>query len=89
VREISLQAVLEVVGEFDESGGGSVGLVAWELCIDEREVLGAWERARATGLIAAAGHDQYEQLWRLTAAGWARTTAGAQAREPVRGSARA
>ena len=70
-RAISVQAVLEVVGEFDESGGASVGLVAWELCIDERLGLGAWERARVAGLIAPAGHDQHEQLWRLTPAGWA------------------
>jgi len=68
---ISLQAVLEVVREFDESGGANIGLVAWELCIDERLVLGAWERARATGLIVPAGYDQHEQLWRLTLAGWA------------------
>jgi hypothetical protein len=71
LREISVQAVLEVAAEFDESGGASVGLVAWELCIDERLVLSAWERARAAGLIAQAGHDQHEQLWRLTPAGWA------------------
>lgn len=70
-RAISLQTVLEVLGEFDDSGGASTGLVAWELCIDEPLVLGAWERARAAGLIAKAGHDQHEQLWRLTAAGWA------------------
>jgi hypothetical protein len=70
-RAISVQAVLEVAGEFDGSGGASVGLVAWELCIDERLVRGAWERARLAGLIAPAGHDQHEQLWRLTPAGWA------------------
>jgi hypothetical protein len=70
-RAISVQAVLEVVGQFDESGGASVGLVAWELCIDERLVLAAWERARVAGLIAPAGHDLDEQLWRLTPAGWA------------------
>jgi hypothetical protein len=70
-RAISLQAVLEVVGEFDEAGGASVGLVAWELCIDEGLVLGAWEQARVAGLIVPAGQDQHEQLWRLTAAGWA------------------
>ena len=70
-RAISVQAVLEVVGEFDPSGGASVGLVAWELCVEERLVLNAWERARIAGLIAAAGHDQHEQLWRLTPAGWA------------------
>jgi len=70
-RAIPLQAVLEVVGEFDRSGGASVGLVAWELCIDERLVLHAWERASTAGLIAPAGKDQHEQLWRLTPAGWA------------------
>ena len=67
----SLQAVLQVVGEFDEYGGASVGLVAWELCVDERLVAGAWEQARATALIAPAGYDQHERLWRLTPAGWA------------------
>jgi hypothetical protein len=70
-RAISVQAVPEVVGEFDESGGASVGLVVGELCIDERLILSAWERARAAGLIAPAGHDQPEQLRRLTPAGWA------------------
>ena len=35
------QAVLDVVGEFDASGGATVGLVAWGLCVDERLVLGA------------------------------------------------
>jgi hypothetical protein len=67
----SLQAVLEVVGEFDDYGGASVGLVAWELCVDERLVAGAWEQAKARGLIAPAGYDRREQLWRLTPAGWA------------------
>ena len=67
----SLQAVLQVVGEFDEYGGASAGLVAWELCVDERLVAGAWEQATATGLIAAAGYHQHERLWRLTPAGWA------------------
>lgn len=68
---ISLQAVLDVVGEFDKSGGASVGLVAWELCVDEPLVTGAWEQAQAAGLIAHAGYDQHEQLWRLTPAGQA------------------
>jgi hypothetical protein len=67
----SLQAVLEVVGEFDEYGGASIGLVAWELCVDDWLVASAWEQARATGLIAPAGYDQHEQLWRLSPAGWA------------------
>ena len=72
----SLQAVLQVLGEFDESGGASVGLVAWELCLDERLVAGAWAQARATGLIAPAGYDLHEQLWRLTPAGWAARLVG-------------
>ena len=72
----SLQAVLQVVGEFDESGGASVGLVAWELCVDERLVAGAWDQAKATGLIAPAGYDLHEQLWRLTPAGWAARLVG-------------
>jgi hypothetical protein len=67
----SLQAVLQVVGEFDEYGGASVGLVSWELCLDERLVAGAWEQATGSGLIAPAGYDRHEQLWRLTPAGWA------------------
>ena len=68
---ISLQGVLEVVGEFDEGGGASIGLVAWELSVDESLVSAAWEQATAKGLIAPARQDQHEQLWRLTPAGWA------------------
>ena len=68
-----MQLVLEVVGDFDESGGGSVGLVAWELCVDEQRVADAWEQARAEGLLRPAARDRVhdEQLWRLTAGGWA------------------
>jgi len=65
-----LQALLQVVGEFDEYGGASVGLVAWELCVDEWLVADAWEHAKGTRLIVPAGYDQHEQLWRLTPAGW-------------------
>jgi hypothetical protein len=68
---ISLRALLQVVGEFDEYGGASVGLIAWELSVDEWLVAEAWEEAKARGLIAPAGYDQGEQLWRLTHAGWA------------------
>jgi ligand-binding sensor domain-containing protein len=66
---ISLQQVLEVVAEFDDSGGASLGLVAWELCVDEAEVASAWQQAIDHGLIRAAGRDSQEQLWRLTRAG--------------------
>jgi hypothetical protein len=67
----SLQAVLQVVAEFDEYGGASVGLIAWELSVDEWLVAEAWEQATTRGLIAPAGYDQGERLWRLTPAGWA------------------
>jgi hypothetical protein len=64
--EIAMQQVLEVVAEFDESGGASSGLVAWELFADERRVADAW--AQADGLLRPATHDSVndEQMWRLT-----------------------
>jgi hypothetical protein len=55
---ISVRHVLEVVGDFDEFGGASLGLVAWELAVDEERVLEAWERAQADGLIKPAGKDR-------------------------------
>jgi hypothetical protein len=68
---VSLQQVLEVVAEFDDSGGASLGLVAWELCVDEELVAPAWQQAITDGLIRPAGRDWQEQLWRLSSAGWA------------------
>jgi hypothetical protein len=71
--EIAIQQVLEVVADFDESGGASSGLVAWELFVDEQRVAQAWAQAQADGLVRPAAHDgvNNEQLWRLTAGGWA------------------
>jgi hypothetical protein len=71
--EIAVQQVLEVVAEFDESGGASSGLVAWELFVDEQRVADAWTQAQAEGLLRPAAHDGVndEQMWRLTAGGWA------------------
>jgi hypothetical protein len=71
--DISVQQVLEVVGDFDESGGASVSLIAWELFVEERRVARAWEQAVADGLLKRAGRDRVgdEWLWRLTAGGWA------------------
>jgi hypothetical protein len=69
---VSLQQVLEVVAEFDDSGGASLGLVAWELCADEEELVApVWQQAISHGLIRPAGRDWQEQLWRLSSAGWA------------------
>jgi hypothetical protein len=66
---VSLQQVLEIVAEFDDSGGASLGLVAWELCVDEELVAPAWQQATSHGLMSPACRDCYERLWRLTAAG--------------------
>jgi hypothetical protein len=69
---VSLQQVLEVVAEFDDTGGASLGLVAWELCADEQELVApVWQQAITHGLIRPAGRDWQEQLWRLSSAGWA------------------
>ena len=78
--DISLQQVLEVVGDFDESGGANVGLAAWELSVEEQRVARAWEQAVAAGLLRRAGRDSLdgERLWRLTAGGWAARDAVAQ-----------
>lgn len=69
--QVSLQQLLEVLAELDGSGGGSLGLVAWELCVDEAVVGPAWQAAIHRGLIRPARRDWQEQLWRLSPAGWA------------------
>jgi hypothetical protein len=70
---VSTQQVLEVAAEFDEFGGASLGLTAWELCVDEELVVPAWQQATSHGLLRPAGRDSQERLWRLSAAGWAAT----------------
>lgn len=71
--KISEQGLLEVLADFDEHGGSSIGLVAWELFTTERQVRYVWDRAIAEGWLAPAGLDETydEQLWRLTPKGWA------------------
>jgi diguanylate cyclase (GGDEF)-like protein len=71
--EISVRRVLGVVRDFEASGGASIGLVAWELSVDEALVAPAWDRAVADGQLARQGVDPVndEELWGLTAAGWA------------------
>jgi len=70
---ISVGVLLEVVADFDDLGGASLSLVAWELFVEEERVAAAWEQMLADGLLKAAGHDPAydEQLFRLTAGGWA------------------
>ena len=72
MKKISEQGLLEVVAEFDELGGASLGLIAWELYVTEAEVSEAWASAIAAGWLEASGWDEVsgEQMWRLTAAGW-------------------
>jgi hypothetical protein len=73
MSKISVQRVLEVVGDFDQTGGASLGLVAWELSVDQERVIDAWKQAQADKLIKPAGNDPVhgEQMWRLTVGGWA------------------
>lgn len=69
---IDLSRVLEVLAEFDQFGGASVELVAWELSVDVSAVARGWSRAVTAGLVEQAGTDQLhegERLWRLTEAG--------------------
>jgi hypothetical protein len=73
LNPVSIQQVLDAVAEFDHSGGASLGLVAWELCVDEELVATAWRQAISHRLISPAGRDFQDQLWRLTGAGWAAT----------------
>jgi hypothetical protein len=42
---VSLQQVLEVVAEFDDSGGASLGLVAWRSCA----LMRSWLRLLGSG----------------------------------------
>lgn len=78
MTKVSEQGLLDVLADFDSLGGGSVGLVAWELYVDEPEVSEAWTTAIAAGWVEPAGWDDVfgERLWRLTATGWAARGAG-------------
>jgi len=68
--------VLEAAAELDGSGSPSLGLVAWDLCVEEHEVARVWERAIVDGLLKPSGQDDAhgEQLWRLTPGGWSALT---------------
>jgi hypothetical protein len=73
MEDISLRQVLDVIADFDEFGGATPSLVAWELSVEEQRVAPAWDQAVAEGLLRRAGRDSLdgERLWRLTAGGWA------------------
>lgn len=71
--KISIEAVLGVIGEFAEA---SLGLVSWELCMTEDDLLPVWQLAFAEGLVEEAEFDAIhkEQMARLTSRGRERLT---------------
>ena len=68
---ISGRGLLDVMADFDQFGGASRELVAWELCIEESAVSAAWSRAIADGLLERSGTEEVpgEVTWRLTTRG--------------------
>jgi hypothetical protein len=56
--DISIRQLLETVGDFDRSGGASLGLVSWELSVEEQRVANAWNAVRTRGLINPASVDR-------------------------------
>lgn len=73
MNTISVHGLLEVLADFDDHGGASPGLVAWELFVDEQQVKAVWEHAVGEGWLKPAGRDfpAGDQLYRLTLSGWA------------------
>lgn len=62
---------VRVASDFDEFGGASLELVAWELGLDEDTVQVVWRQAVAEGLLVAAPRDEVlgEDMWRVTERG--------------------
>ncbi len=67
---VSMQNVLDVFADFDQFGGASIELVAWELDVDQRSISGTWTEAINHGLLKRSGSDSTaghkEELWSLT-----------------------
>jgi hypothetical protein len=66
--EISLERLMAVMRDFDEFGGASPELVAWELGEPPSRIIAAWSKAIAEGVLEPAGVDSVfgEPLWRLS-----------------------
>ncbi|MDQ6775674.1 MAG: hypothetical protein M3071_05500 [Actinomycetota bacterium] len=66
--EISLERLMAVMRDFDEFGGASLELVAWELGEPASRINAAWSKAVADGVLEPAGVDSVfgEPLWRLS-----------------------
>jgi hypothetical protein len=71
--DVPIETVLRVLTEFEQSGGASVQLIAWELDVDQSRVIAAWTKAIDDGLIERCGSDtvdgREEEMWILTEAG--------------------
>jgi DNA-binding PadR family transcriptional regulator len=69
-QAVSIQSVLDVFADFDQFGGASIELVAWELDVDQGRISGAWTHAINDGLLERSGSDstagRNEELWSLT-----------------------
>jgi len=65
---VSLKDVLEVSAQFDEFGGASIELTAWELDAEPADVLSAWSLAIKEGFLEPGGTDRPsgEEMWRLS-----------------------
>ncbi len=65
--------ILHVLADFEQSGGASTQLIAWELDVDHGRVIATWTEAIEDGLIERCGRDvvdgHEEEMWRLTDAG--------------------
>jgi len=72
--EVDLEGVLQTLREL---GSASLGLLAWELCVDRSAIARAWTAAIRDGLLTPAGYDALDHEWQyeLTSAGLARTQA--------------
>lgn len=70
---LSTRVLLDVMSDFDQFGGASLELVAWELYIDESAGSAAWSRAIADGLIERSETHEVpgEETWKLTT--WGRS----------------
>ncbi|HWF25822.1 MAG TPA: GGDEF domain-containing protein [Solirubrobacteraceae bacterium] len=64
----SVKEVLEVSAHFEESGGASIELTAWELDVELSRVVSAWSHAIKEGLLEPAGTDPAsgEEMWCLS-----------------------
>jgi len=83
--DVDLEVVLQTLSEL---GSASLGLLAWELCVDRRAIATAWTAAIRDGMLKPAGYDSLDHEWQyeLTSAGLAcaHPTDTPSAHEPAR-----